>query len=81
MSFDGHLLKQLPQNNDAQNVFRNVRSGPHHERAGGDLVDCIAANYTPRTELLSTQRSYISPDLWGTAGNVAWSPPLACPPC
>ena len=38
----------------------------------GDLVDYIAANYTRRAELLSTQRSYISPGLRGTAGNVSY---------
>jgi len=40
---------------------------------GGDLVEYIAANYTRRAELLSTQRSYISPGLRGTAGNVSRS--------
>jgi len=42
-------------------------------RAGGVLVEYIAANYTHRAELLFTESSYISPGLRGTAGNVARS--------
>jgi len=39
-------------------------------RVRGDLVEDIAANYTRRAELLSTQCTHISPGLRGTAGNV-----------
>lgn len=54
--------------------FQNsCRSDACSVSARPDLVEYIAANYTRRAELLSTQRTHISPGLPGTAGNVAWS--------